>query len=166
MIEVNNRSLIITDPCYIAKDEDWGSSFDWDTDEIDSSLGFSDYLWVPSGYGDGSPDVFEIDRDINLYRYFDELAEARENNDDDSINELRSLQSKIGGYCMDAGAMGVFYLDEVEKYNPSFFDEYSDFCYCIIEDFTGTIEDIEDSSGCYHFVLTPEDNLEPIIATD
>ena len=91
MIEVNNRSLIITDPCYIAKDEDWGSSFDWDTDEIDSSLGFSDYLWVPSGYGDGSPDVFEIDRDINLYRYFDELAEARENNDDDSINELRSL---------------------------------------------------------------------------
>jgi len=165
-MEVKNRSLIITDPCYVAKEEDWGSNFDWETNEIDPSLGFSDYLWVPSGYGDGSPVVFEIDRDINLYKYFNEVSKARNNNDDESLDELYSLRNDIDGYCMDAGCMCVFYLDEVEKYYPEFFDEYADHCYSIIENFTGTVTDIEDEEGCYHFVLTPEDNSEPLIVTD
>ena len=29
-MKVIGKDLIITDPCYIAKDEDWGESFNWE----------------------------------------------------------------------------------------------------------------------------------------
>ena len=44
--------IIITDPCYIAKDEDWGESFDYKNLKIDNDF-FHNYIWKPTGTGDG-----------------------------------------------------------------------------------------------------------------
>ena len=59
MKTVRNRSLVITDPCYIAKEEEWGKgeAFDWEESTINSSI-FTDYIWDDTVGGDGSWRVF------------------------------------------------------------------------------------------------------------
>ena len=41
-MKVKGKDLIITDPCYIAKDADWGESFNWEDYCIEP---FSEYEW-------------------------------------------------------------------------------------------------------------------------
>ena len=164
-MKVENKNLIITDPCYIAKDEDWGSDFDWEYNEI-KIPDFSDFLWIPSGWGDGSPQVNEIDRDVDLDEYVDSLTSARDRGDEEEEQELLSIVNNIGEFGIDSGCMGVFDYDEAIKYNPDFLNELPDNCYCIIEDFSGTVDYITDLLGYNHIVLDPTDKEEPIIITD
>ena len=136
-MKVENKNLIITDPCYIAKDEDWGSDFDWEYNEI-KVPGFSDFLWIPSGWGDGSPQVNEIDRDVDLDEYVDNLTSARDRGDEEEEQELLSIVNNIGEFGIDSGCMG----------------------------FSGTVDYITDLLGYNHIVLDSTDKEEPIIITD
>ena len=58
-MKVIGKDLIFTDPCYIAKDDDWGDSFDYEVEGI-GYPGFTEYEWEDTGYGDGSPKVYSI----------------------------------------------------------------------------------------------------------
>ena len=43
-------TVVITDPCYFVKDEDWNENI-WDNGDL-GSLGFSSYICRPTIYGD------------------------------------------------------------------------------------------------------------------
>ena len=44
-----NGTIIITDPCYIAENKDWGNGFNYDNMTISEEVGFSDnYIWAVS----------------------------------------------------------------------------------------------------------------------
>lgn len=82
--------IIITDPCYICKDDDW-SMLDYSDESLMDELGFKNYLVEPTVYGDWS--CTTIDRDSS---------------------------KPIGRFCADAGLVGVFLLKEVLEYNHNF----------------------------------------------
>lgn len=100
--------IIITDPCYIAKDDDWPDFLDVvykGENEIKT------FIERDTIYGDWSCTVF------------------------DTINK-----EKIGTFCADAGFVGVFDLNEVITYNPSF-DYHTErpWTTTLIKDFDGDI---------------------------
>ncbi len=141
-----NKDIIITDPCYIAHKADWGTSFDWNTYKIPS---FSDYLWDYTGCGDGSWEIVELNDILNRV----ELEKFIDNYEDSLINfSMSSLESRIelrkymnmskhvGRFSVDSGSFGVFCLDEVLKYNPTFLRDHGIWLYTIIKDFTGTVQ--------------------------
>ena len=156
MIKVNNRSLIITDPCYISFNQDWGTDFDWETSSIKNTK-FTDYIWEYSGYGDGSPLVYTVPRKYNPEDFIQMLK------DDE---EIPYDIDDIGEFGMDSGCMGVFYLDETLKYHPDCLDSLPESCYVIIEDFTGTVKNVLDEEGYNHFILIPENESSPYIITE
>lgn len=90
-MKVENKTIIITDPCYIIPDD---RDSDWDRCEYGDHLerlGLNNFICRSTGYGDWSCTTYETDTDKIL-----------------------------GNFCADAGLVAVFVLDEVLKYNPNF----------------------------------------------
>ncbi len=148
---VNPRDIIITDPCYIAKDEDWvdGGIFDFETSTINSPI-FTDYIWDDTGVGDGRWEVLEVEKRFNeasLMNFIDDYEMALLNADEfpedekiqKTLNELESQIKEIGTFTADSGCTGVFLLDEVLTYNPDFLTGLSNHCFTIIKEFSGRI---------------------------
>lgn len=114
--------IIITDPCYIAKDnDDW---FKCETGENMEALGFDNYITSDTLYGDWSCTTYQYD--IGHF---------------DSNDILRYEPIKeIGNFCADAGMVGVFLLEEVLKYNPNFdYHITKPWTTTLIKDFDGTV---------------------------
>lgn len=147
-----NGTLIITDPCYFAKEEDWGEGKVFDYNEYCiRDLGFTKFVWMPTGFGDGSWGVYGTEKimsQIELEEHSKEVIETIDDNNGDNSNvnteirlhKLLKQEMPIGQFCVDSGTFGVFYLDEVLKYNPSFLSDLGDWCYTIIPDFIGAVE--------------------------
>jgi hypothetical protein len=143
-----NKDIIITDPCYIANRNDWGTVFDWNTYKISNS-NFTNYLWDYTGRGDGSWEVIglkEILNRVELEKFIDGFETSLNNfsiNDLKSREELRKYIEKserLGRFSVDSGTFGVFCLDEVLKYDPTFLRDHGIWLYTIINNFTGTIQ--------------------------
>jgi len=121
--------IIITDPCYI----DDKTNTLWDNRDIDiftgdgiSKLGFTNYIWDTTIYGDWSCTTYEtvIGKDPTE---IEELTES------DVIKPL-------GEFCADAGLVGVFLLDEVLKFNPKFdYHINRPWATTLIKDFDGEV---------------------------
>ena len=158
-MKVIGKDLIITDPCYIAKDADWGESFNWEDYCIEP---FSEYEWEDTGYGDGSPKVFSIPTYYNPDDFLEKMGEA----DDEELEELEDQKEYIGECGVDSGSFGVFLLDEALSYNPKFLDSLPKNCYCIIRNFTGTVYPAYDDEGYTHFILKPTNPITRPIITD
>ena len=158
-MKVIGKDLIITDPCYIAKDADWGESFNWEDYCIEP---FSEYEWEDTGYGDGSPKVFSIPTYYNPDDFLEKMGEA----DDEELEELEDQKEYIGECGVDSGSFGVFLLDEALSYNPKFLDSLPKNCYCIIRNFTGTVYSAYDNDGYTHFILKPTNPITRPIITD
>lgn len=158
-MKVIGKDLIITDPCYIAKDADWGESFNWEDYCIEP---FSEYEWEDTGYGDGSPKVFSIPTYYNPDDFLERMGEA----DDEELKELEDQKEYIGECGVDSGSFGVFLLDEALNYNPKFLDSLPKICYCIIRNFTGTVYSAYDDEGYTHFILKPTNPITRPIITD
>lgn len=112
-------TIIITDPCYFAKDEDWNDGFITQEYLINPDLGFTDYIWIYTGFGDTTGVVLS------------------------SENEERQL----GTFGVDSGSYGVFYLSEVESYNPGkteYFRKHPGLA-TIIKNYSGDIRVIKKS---------------------
>lgn len=119
---VENKDILITDPCYIIKED---SDDDWEKCEYGddmSNLGFTNYIVKDNHVGDWK---FEI------------------------YNTLTN--DKLGEYCADTGQFGVFELDEVRKYNPeidAWIKKHS-WCATVIPNFSGEIQAIiGDEDAC------------------
>lgn len=131
--------IIITDPCYIVKDEDW---FTPEQEEMKvlpmyamkAICGFSNYLCNDTLIGDCSCET------IN-----------------DRTGEI------IGGFGVDAGLLCVCYLDEVLKYRPDFKEEYmqpKSTLVTLIRDFHGNITIGESEDGVYSVVFSDHANIK------
>lgn len=145
-----NGTIIITDPGHFTKDEDWGIGFDIEDCVIESSLGFSNYIWQRTTGGDGSWSVLGLDKILSQL----ELEEHSRNisglikraNTPKMKNDLQIEQKKetpVGTFVVDSGTFGIFYLDEVLKYCPTFLSDLGNWCYTIIPNFIGNIEVVE-----------------------
>lgn len=106
-----NGDIIITDPCYLMKDdnnEDWEKCKYGDNLEI---LGIDHYLCESTIYGDWSCTVYD-----------------------------RDSGKKIGQFCADAGLVCVCLLDQVLKYNPKYDDHINSlFSTTLIKNFDGDV---------------------------
>lgn len=150
-----NGTIIITDPGYFAKDSDWGedSGFDFTENTINPSLGFTKYIWNPTGYGDGSWSVIGVDKILSqleleehVGKIIDLVEKIEKDNTADAKNKLQIEQKKetvLGSFGVDSGSFGVFYLDEVLKYNPTLLSDLGGWCYTVIPNFIGNIEALE-----------------------
>lgn len=101
--------ILITDPCYIFRDEDWDRYCDNFDPSFISELGFTNYIWEDTLIGDWSCAT---------------------------INSRTG--KKIGNFFADAGLVGVFYIDEILRYNPEY-DVTPDDSQTVIKDFDGNI---------------------------
>ncbi len=146
-IEVKGRDIIITDPCYIAKRGDWGKTFNWELYNIGAPE-FTDYIWTYTGQGDGSWMIVGLDKILNRVEvekfvkgYEKSLKEFDINNIDSvvKLSDYMKKQSYLGRFGVDSGTFGVFYLDEVLKYNPDFLRDHGIWLYTIIPDFIGSV---------------------------
>lgn len=125
--------ILITDPCYIEKETD-----DFSTNSF-YNRNFPDRCIAKRTiYGDWLCTLFECEADdVELVRtYITELIESNQNLYPGKV---------IGNFCADAGAVGVFYLDDVLKYNP-------DFNYHIEKPWTATV--IKNFKGTVHYIKT------------
>lgn len=163
-MKLNNESILITDPCYIADDEEWGEEFDY-TDYVISTDRISDYLWIPTGFGDGNFSVEQMIGNVaseqELIDYIEELEDAEYSFYEDSnkenlerIDELSKETKRIGDFCVDSGTYCVFLLKDIEKNYPEFFKKYRkpSKIFAVIHNFTGTIESFEDERGQNHVI--------------
>jgi len=164
-MKVNNRSIIITDPCYLDGKDKWYDGYEDDL----SNHGFTDNIKEGTLYGDWSCTTFQtrnpnIKNITELGWYARDVANENINNANDEV---------IGQFCADGGEVCVVYRDEVLKINPNFeinecyygshYDENGKFIRgekiqestynrlaTLIKDFTGEINvfdfDIEDTT--------------------
>ena len=113
--------IIITDPCYIIRDntDDWSKCNYGDDME---NLGIKNYLCRDTIYGDWSCTTFNSD-----------------------------TKECIGRVCADTGMVAVFLLDEVHKYNPEFdWYESRPWTTTLIKDFDGDVRiDVIHTEGIY-----------------
>jgi hypothetical protein len=87
-------NIIITDPCYVIRDENQMTKDDWEEcnyGENMEALGIKNYLISETIYGDWSCTTYN-----------------------------KNTGEEIGKFCADAGLVGVFLLSEVLAYNPDF----------------------------------------------
>lgn len=111
-IEFKNEDIVITDPCYVVKDEDWGkSNYGCDL----KVFNVTNYLTCDTLYGDWSCTVFNLDEDRKPIGEF--CADA-------GLVSVLSLG------------------DVIEKINPNFerWAKDHDWCVTIIKNFTGFVQ--------------------------
>lgn len=145
--------IIITDPCYIIKDDsdDW-SKCGWG--ENMRVLGLTTYISESTLYGDWSCSTWSTPRkDVEAQlEELNTLGRARwelmKQYGEDSV-QAKIYDDKIA----DAGMVAVFLLDEVLKYNP-------DFDYHINREWTTTL--IKDFDGEINYYVDNEDDTHII----
>ena len=155
MTVADKRAIIITDPCYFAKDKDWGEGFNFEKMIINLPE-FTDYVWINTGFGDGSGNVFLSNKAFSQYELEEAIIDIRKEKE-------RKEFINAGKFGVDSGTFGAFFYDEVLKYNPDFALDVGSWCYTIIPDFRGAIyetsldESDENSEGdeyyCYNYII-------------
>ncbi len=150
------RAIIITDPSYFVKDSDWGTGFNFDRREINLP-DFTNYVWINTGFGDGTGKVFTTDKALSQYELEEAIIGLRKT--DGILEGYRDL----GRFGVDSGTFGAFYYDEVLKYYPDFALDIGSWCYTIVPDFLGSIyetsldesDESSEESGyyCYNYLI-------------
>ena len=114
----DNDTLIITDPCYLLREEDWnrfGDIFNYENgQDFLSSLNFGECIIADTGYGDWSNEVTNLDKDV-----------------------------RIGtGFTADAGMVCVVTLSDLTNYGYDY-DKITDYIdsglITVIHGYTGTV---------------------------
>lgn len=150
--------IIITDPCYVCIHRDFKTSPQWD-----------DYMSYKSirDYPDydkesDSSKLFHKEREVmdEAYRKWDkenpddwdDFAETLERNNiedyimgrtlvgDWSCETVDSEGNVLGRFCADSGEVGVFLLDDIKRYNPSYDPLENPHCVTVIKDFDGCVK--------------------------
>ena len=121
---------------------------DWDKCNYGENmevLGIYNYISESTIYGDWSCTTYQTEEEPkelleSILRVLNDNLENGEYKDDESSVFCESKD--IGGFCADAGLVGVFLLDEILAYNPdwkSWIEEHS-WCATIIKNFEGEVE--------------------------
>lgn len=174
-MKVENKTIIITDPCYIINEHEDKKPKWKDYPELAEILPrtkFSDYTpeqtiaykeyskaydefnakyddWSKCSYGENM-EALGITNYICRDTIYGDWSCTTYNTD---------TEEKLGKFCADAGLVAVFELDEVLKYNPDFSQwiKTHNWCVTVIENFTGNINfEIVHQRGVY----TKDDEFE------
>ena len=143
-------TIIITDPCYIIRNDYTNDNDDWVKCEYGQNmetLGISHYICEDTIYGDWSCTVFQTTE--NPYYNLEALEDAY-----DSDEYVKIDCPKLGQFCADSGMVAVFNLDEVRKYNSDI-DEWiasHNWCVTIITDFDGEVNYCVDRQDGAHIL--------------
>ena len=118
------------------KYDDWNKCNYGENMEV---LGIHNYISESTIYGDWSCTTYQTEEEPK--ELLESILRVLK---DDKREELDTFDEDnyIGGFCADAGLVGVFLLDEILAYNPdweSWIEEHS-WCATIIEDFEGEVE--------------------------
>ena len=167
-------TIIITDPCYLVREEDWNKS------EYGSNLealGIHNYITESTIYGDWGCTTFATK---NPKKVVDDLAKISQHFHDNYSNELSDEEKKalyaecnemqnslnlklekLGNFAADARLVSVFLLDEASSYNQGFLRWAEDhpWCVTIIDDFSGDVEYYVDQAGDAHIIGTGSTNF-------
>ena len=121
---------------------------DWDKCNYGKNmraLGIHNYISESTIYGDWGCTTYQTEEEPkefleSILRVLNDNLKNKEYEYDELpiLNEGKA----IGGFCADAGLVGVFLLDEILTYNPdwkSWIEEHS-WCATIIRDFEGEVE--------------------------
>lgn len=161
-VEFTNKNLIITDPCYLDNVMNKDNLTDglrnyWDkfcnylhSDLGDlSRFGFTNGFACGTKYGDWSCTLYNVDYDPRDIKTFDQLMEAYG-------KTVTENNKGCGEFCADAGMVCVVDSEEIQKFNPYFFEwaMYHKWCVAGVHNFTGTVGviDIENSNSKYRDV--------------
>lgn len=168
-----NGTIIITDPCYVVKKDDWEKSYHGRKMNI---FGISNYITESTLIGDWNCIVYETKQNPNyVIKIIVKANKYYYDNCENDINEIEldhlynkymhsvseCADNELGIFCADSGLVSVFYLDDILKYNPDFSkwaDEH-DWCVTEIQDFNGNIEYVIDSNGDAHIIGTGNINF-------
>ncbi len=136
--------LIITDPCYITKDQDWDDPY-----ELTLSSNGVTAISENTGIGDGTWQAYRTDRDP--WEVTKEIQEWIDNNSAEGRTDsfYDKLESKIqsyakenlGKFCADAGMSCVAELESLKAYNPEAEEFINEHGWCVAElpDFDGDV---------------------------
>lgn len=124
------------------KYDDWSKC---DYGENMEVLGIHNYISESTIYGDWSCTTYQTEEEPkelleSILRVLNDNLENEEYGDDEL--PIPDGGKAIGGFCADAGLVGVFLLDEILAYNPdweSWIEEHP-WCATIIEDFEGEVK--------------------------
>lgn len=161
--------IIITDPCYIIKEDNQDDWRKCGYGEGMGALGLTTYISEPTIYGDWScttwstprKDVEEQVEELNklcrdAWRVESEYGKDSEQSKiyEDKWADASVGMTKLGFFCADAGMVAVFLLDEVLRYNPEFskWIKGHDWCVTLIKDFDGEVEYHIDGNGDAHII--------------
>ena len=150
-----NGDIIITDPCYIIKDEIWhklcriyfGPQGPKKVMEyLKQEYGFTNGFIVNTLYGDWSCTTYEVN----------DLASALK----DGVKE-ENITRNLGSFCADAGLVCVLYLDECLKHNKDKVEELlkKDWCATVIKNFDGDVY-IRDKEETYYSEYLKKDVVD------
>lgn len=152
-------NIVITDPCYVTKDEDWDSVEDLDGYHSILSLNGVDSIAEDTGFGDGSWNVYKVEGDPYDYiKKIQELYDKEGNNSDETCSKVEELvmdgTEVIGSFCADAGMSCVADIKQLVDYNPEaqeFIDKHP-WCCAVLKGFDGDItEDFIRIPGTYGY---------------
>ena len=145
-VEVVNKTIIITDPCYISD----GECEDWKDD-------YEPYIVKNTIYGDWSCSVYkgskeEVENIIEAWDQFYiswwEVINRKDltSEEEDALEEKYQKKSAeykekylIGNFCADAGMVAVYDSDKIPPEKLQWCKEH-DWCACFIENYTGPIK--------------------------
>lgn len=157
MIMKFKGDIIITDPGYICKNDDWEKC---EYGKCMEKLGLRTYITRNTIYGDWSCTTFKdtpksnkiykkiISKNLKFFGEYNnsEIYKTEENREKmlkEHEVEIEKLNSDIalGEFCADCGMVGVFLLEEVLKYNPDFdYHKNRKWTTTLIESFDGEVE--------------------------
>lgn len=157
-VHVENKTIIITDPCYISD----GECEDWKHD-------FEPYIVKSTIYGDWSCSVYkgnkeDAERIEREYAAFEERWDKKWENEavteedetrlrDEYNAEDDAFKAKnfYGSFCADAGMVAVYDASKIPAEKLQWCKK-SPWCACIIENYTGPIKYVIDENRGAHIV--------------
>ena len=164
-VEFTKKNLVITDPCYLdnmmdgvddrkfhGRKEYWEKFLkgawndDWSKNL--SRFNFTTNITCDTRYGDWSCTAYYVDFDPKDIKTFEDLKKV--------YNDIILDNNGFGNFCADAGMVCVVASDEVNKFNPGFFEWafMHRHCVTVVKNFTGTVGvlDIVDETSKYNDV--------------
>lgn len=153
-----NGSVVIIDPEKFAKPEDLGNKIDTKLTRISPKLGFKGMFFTGLGYPRMFIHQYRVD---NAKEYY---SVGTENWVKETIKRAFNGQlprtKSVGQTSIDSGAIGVFLLSDIERYNPGVLDNLrSGEDYILLEGYRGKIGYLRDKYGIVHFYGTGNTNF-------
>lgn len=151
-----NGTVVIVDPEKFAKKDDLGKKIDLDLVRISPKLGFRSLFFSETGIGCC----------FLTYHKVEDVKDYYKNGIDNYVNNRISdawsgyINPRSSRVSIDSGIVGVFLLEDINKYNPDALKNYKPgIDYTLLENFKGKIGYLRDKYGMIHFYGTGTNNF-------